>query len=147
MAEWWTLVTMPMRPCLRPSTTHSSQSGRLRSSGELATLSTAEFLANYNVYYSAATFFDGDAIAAQTLGTAAARHKLRVSVITAVLAALAGALMAHYAGFITPAKASFMHSGELVIMVVFGGMASVFGAVVGAALLAVLPQLLTVLQD
>lgn len=39
------------------------------SSGELATLSTAEFLANYNVYYSAATFFDGDAIAAQTLGT------------------------------------------------------------------------------
>ena len=36
MAEWWTLVTMPMRPCLRPSTTHSSQSGRLRSSGELA---------------------------------------------------------------------------------------------------------------
>jgi branched-chain amino acid transport system permease protein len=40
-----------------------------------------------------------------------------------------------------------MHSVELVIMVVFGGMASVFGAVVGAAVLTTLPQLLTVLKD
>jgi branched-chain amino acid transport system permease protein len=70
-----------------------------------------------------------------------------VFVLSAVFAAVAGALTAHYAGFITPAKASFMHSVELVIMVVFGGMASVFGAVVGAAVLTLLPQLLTVLQD
>ena len=89
----------------------------------------------------------GSEVAAQTLGIDAARHKLRVFVISAVLAAIAGALMAHYAGFITPAKASFMHSVELVIMVVFGGMASVFGAVVGAAVLTTLPQLLTVLKD
>jgi branched-chain amino acid transport system permease protein len=89
----------------------------------------------------------GSEVAAQTLGIDAARHKLRVFVISAVLAAVAGALMAHYAGFITPAKASFMHSVELVIMVVFGGMASVFGAVVGAAVLTTLPQLLTVLKD
>jgi len=89
----------------------------------------------------------GSEVAAQTLGIDAARHKLRVFVISAVLAALAGALMAHYAGFITPAKASFMHSVELVIMVVFGGMASVFGAVVGAAVLTTLPQVLTVLKD
>jgi branched-chain amino acid transport system permease protein len=40
-----------------------------------------------------------------------------------------------------------MHSVELVIMVVFGGMASVFGAVVGAAVLTTLPQLLTALKD
>jgi branched-chain amino acid transport system permease protein len=89
----------------------------------------------------------GSEVAAQTLGIDSARHKLRIFVVSAVLAALAGALMAHYAGFITPAKASFMHSVELVIMVVFGGMASVFGAVVGAAVLTTLPQLLTVLKD
>jgi branched-chain amino acid transport system permease protein len=89
----------------------------------------------------------GSEVAAQTLGIDAGRHKLRVFVVSALLAALAGALMAHYAGFITPAKASFMHSVELVIMVVFGGMASVFGAVVGAAVLTTLPQLLTVLKD
>ena len=89
----------------------------------------------------------GSETAAQTLGIDAARHKLRVFVISAVFAAVAGALMAHYAGFITPAKASFMHSVELVIMVVFGGMASVFGAVVGALVLTTLPQLLTALKD
>ncbi len=89
----------------------------------------------------------GSETAAQTLGIDAARHKLRVFVVSALFAAAAGAFTAHYAGFITPAKASFMHSVELVIMVVFGGMASVFGAVVGAAVLTTLPQLLTVLKD
>ncbi len=89
----------------------------------------------------------GSEIAAQTLGIDNARYKLKVFVISAVFAAVAGALTAHYAGFITPAKASFMHSVELVIMVVFGGMASIFGAVVGAVVLTTLPQLLTVLKD
>ena len=89
----------------------------------------------------------GSEVAAETLGISSARHKLQVFVLSALFAALAGALMAHYAGFITPAKASFMHSVELVIMVVFGGMASTFGAVVGAAALTMLPQVLTVLKD
>jgi branched-chain amino acid transport system permease protein len=89
----------------------------------------------------------GSEIAAETSGIDSARYKLQVFMLSAFFAALAGALTAHYAGFITPAKASFMHSVELVIMVVFGGMASTFGAVVGAALLTTLPQLLTVLKD
>ena len=89
----------------------------------------------------------GSEIAAETVGIDSARCKLSVFVISAVFAAVAGALTAHYAGFITPARASFMHSVELVIMVVFGGMASIFGAVVGAAILTALPQLLTVLKD
>ena len=89
----------------------------------------------------------GSEIAAQTLGIDSARWKLRVFVISALFAAAAGALTAHYAGFITPAKASFLHSVELVIMVVFGGMASVWGAVLGAAVLTLLPQVLTVLKD
>jgi hypothetical protein len=38
-------------------------------SGELAALATTEFLANYNVYYSAATFMDGDVMAAQSMAT------------------------------------------------------------------------------
>ena len=89
----------------------------------------------------------GSEVAAETLGIPSARYKLQVFVLSAVFAAVAGALTAHYAGFISPAKASFMHSVELVIMVVFGGMASIFGAVVGAAVLTVLPQFLTVLKD
>lgn len=86
-------------------------------------------------------------IAAEVAGIDSARHKLLVFVVSAVYAAIAGGLTAYYAGFITPAKASFLHSIELVTMVVFGGMASAFGAVVGAAVLTVLPQVLTPLRD
>jgi branched-chain amino acid transport system permease protein len=89
----------------------------------------------------------GSEVAAETVGIDSARWKLRVFVISALFAATAGALTAHYAGFITPAKASFLHSVELVTMVVFGGMASIYGAVVGAAVLTLLPQFLTVLKD
>jgi branched-chain amino acid transport system permease protein len=89
----------------------------------------------------------GSEVAAETVGIDSARWKLRVFVISALYAAIAGVLTAHYAGFITPSKASFLHSVELVIMVVFGGMASVWGAVIGAAVLTLLPQFLTVFKD
>ena len=86
-------------------------------------------------------------IAAAVSGIDSAAHKLRVFVISAVYAALAGSLAAFYAGFITPTKVTFFHSIELVTMVVFGGMASTFGAVVGAAVLTTLPQALTLLKE
>ena len=86
-------------------------------------------------------------VAAEIIGIDCARYKVMVFVVSAAFAAFAGALTAHYSGFITPAKASFLHSIELVTMVVFGGMASTFGAVVGAAVLTVLPQALTLLKD
>ena len=89
----------------------------------------------------------GSEVGAEVVGIDAARHKVLVFVISAIFAAAAGSLNAHYAGFITPSKVSFLHSIELVTMVVFGGMASTFGAVVGAAVLTTLPQLLTVFKD
>ena len=89
----------------------------------------------------------GSEIAAGALGIDAARHKLSAFVVSALFAAVSGALTAYYSGFITPAKASFLHSIELVTMVVFGGRASTFGAVLGAAALTTLPQLLTALKD
>ena len=89
----------------------------------------------------------GSEVAAEVGGIDSARHKVRVFVISAVYAAIAGSLTAHYAGFITPGKVSFFHSIELVTMVVFGGMASTFGAVVGAAMLTMLPQALTVFKE
>lgn len=89
----------------------------------------------------------GSEIGAEVTGIDSASHKVRVFVISAVYAAVAGSLTAHYAGFITPAKVTFFHSIELVTMVVFGGMASTFGAVVGAALLTTLPQALTVFKE
>ncbi len=89
----------------------------------------------------------GSEVAAAVAGVDVARYKVRVFVLSTVFASVAGSLFAHYAGFITPAEASFLHSIELVTMVVLGGLASIFGAVVGAAILTVLPQLLAFLHD
>jgi len=89
----------------------------------------------------------GSEVAAEVIGIDSTRQKVGVFVLSAVFAALAGALTAHYSGFITPGKVTFLHSIELVVMVVFGGMASTFGAVVGAAVLTALPQLLTVFKE
>ena len=89
----------------------------------------------------------GSELAADTLGVDTAAYKLRVFVLSAVMASVAGSLWAHCLAFVTPGASDFFHSIELVTMVVFGGMASTVGAVVGAAALTVLPQLLTVFQD
>ena len=84
----------------------------------------------------------GSEIAARVAGVDTTKFKVRVFVLSAVVASVAGSISAHYIGFITPGMAGFFHSIELVTMVVVGGMASVFGSIIGAALLTVLPQLL-----
>lgn len=86
-------------------------------------------------------------VAARVIGVDVARFKLRAFVIAAVYAALAGALMALMNAFVTPDQAGFLHSVELVTMVVIGGLGSVPGAIVGAAVLVTLPQVLTVFHD
>lgn len=86
-------------------------------------------------------------VAAAVAGIDVARAKLAVFVIAAVYAALAGGLLALVNRFVTPQTADFLHSIELVTMVVIGGMGSCLGAVVGAAVLTILPQALTVFHD
>lgn len=85
----------------------------------------------------------GSEIAATTAGIDVTGYKVLIFVVSALVAALMGGLYAFYSGFVTPSSAGFMHSVELVVMVVFGGMASVMGSIVGAAVLTLLPQLLT----
>ena len=84
----------------------------------------------------------GSEVASRVAGVDTAKFKARVFVLSAVVASIAGSVSAHYIGFITPGMAGFFHSIELVTMVVVGGMASVFGSIIGAALLTILPQLL-----
>ncbi len=62
-------------------------------------------------------------------------------------ASIAGSLLAMMNGFVNPDQAGFQHSVELVTMVVLGGLGSIVGSVVGAAVLVVLPQVLTVFQE
>lgn len=89
----------------------------------------------------------GSEVAAEVMGIDTTRYKVLIFVVSAVFASIAGSLYAHYSGFISPVEADFFHSIELVTMVVLGGMASTYGAVVGAAILTVAPQLLTFFQD
>lgn len=89
----------------------------------------------------------GSEVAAEVMGIDTARYKVLIFVVSAVFASIAGSLYAHYSGFISPAEADFFHSIEFVTMVVLGGMASTYGAVVGAAILTVAPQLLTFFHD
>lgn len=89
----------------------------------------------------------GSEIAARTVGIDVARYKLLAFVISAVFASVAGSLIALQNKFITPDIAGFMHSIEMVTMAVLGGVASVLGAILGAAILTILPQILTVFAE
>ncbi len=86
-------------------------------------------------------------VASRVLGIDVARAKLTVFVISAIYASVAGSFLALFNGHITPDIAGFLRSIELVAMVVLGGMGSVVGSLVGAALLVILPQVLTALHD
>ncbi len=85
--------------------------------------------------------------AAAAVGIDVHRLKVVVFVASAGLASLAGSLYAHAYAFVTPDQAGFLHSVELVLMIVLGGLGSVYGSVIGAAVIVALPQFLTGLQD
>jgi branched-chain amino acid transport system permease protein len=86
-------------------------------------------------------------VAAEALGIDVAAYKTKVFVISAVFASVAGSIYAHADRFITPAEANFLRSVEFVAMVVVGGLGSIPGAIVGAAILTLLPQALATLED
>lgn len=82
----------------------------------------------------------GSEIAAATLGINLARYKLQVFILSAAYASVAGSLYAHTVHFISPSVFGFNFSVELVVMVVIGGMASVWGALLGASTITLLVQ-------
>jgi branched-chain amino acid transport system permease protein len=86
-------------------------------------------------------------IAALVLGIDVARKKLTIFIISAVYASVAGSYLALFNGYITPDAAGFLRSIELVAMVVLGGMGSIVGSLVGAVVLVVLPQALTIFHE
>lgn len=89
----------------------------------------------------------GSEVAARTVGVDVARYKLQAFVISAVYASVSGSLIALQNKFVTPDMAGYMHSIELVTMAVLGGAGSVLGAFFGAAILTLLPQVLTIFAE
>ena len=84
---------------------------------------------------------------ARTLGIDVARYKLTAFVLGTGLAGLAGALFAHYVRFVEVESFDFVESISVLAMVIVGGIGSVWGVVMAAALLSVLPLLLQVFSD
>ncbi|MFP3980065.1 MAG: branched-chain amino acid ABC transporter permease [Desulfobacterales bacterium] len=82
---------------------------------------------------------DGEKAAA-AVGVDTKKLKLQVFVFSAGMAALAGFLYAHLVYFISPGTFSFVASIRIVTMVVIGGMASIWGSLLGASLLTLLPE-------
>lgn len=83
--------------------------------------------------------------AAASLGVDVAALKRRVFVVSAVYAAIAGSLYAHYVGYVSPQPFGVGFSIRLIVMVALGGFAHVWGALVGAAFVTVAGELLQAL--
>ncbi len=86
-------------------------------------------------------------IAARVLGVNARLLKVQIFACSAVISAIAGSLYAHTVTFISPASFGFNFSVELVTMVIIGGLGSIYGSFLGAALLTLLPEFLRTFQD
>jgi len=88
-----------------------------------------------------------DEVAAACLGVDVRRAKVRVFVLSAVLASIAGSLYAHYFGHINPDSFSIFKSLDLVIMVVVGGLGSIWGTLFGVSFIVILPYVLESLEQ
>ena len=79
----------------------------------------------------------------RAIGFPTFRYKLVCFVIAGTLCGLAGALLANHTDFISPATMYWTRSGDLIVMVVLGGMGSLFGPLIGAVALLVLEEALS----
>jgi branched-chain amino acid transport system permease protein len=79
----------------------------------------------------------------QAIGFPATRYRLVCFVIAGTLCGLAGALLANNTDFVSPAVMYWTRSGDLMVMVILGGMGSLFGPVLGAIVYLVLEEFLS----
>jgi branched-chain amino acid transport system permease protein len=78
----------------------------------------------------------------QAMGFSPYRVELVALVIGGMICAMAGVLLANATGFVSPAFGAWQRSGDLLIMVILGGVGSLHGAILGAAFVVLLEELL-----
>lgn len=83
-----------------------------------------------------------DELAAEAMGVNTTRYKVTSFVISSAFAGIAGVLFAHYNKFLSTNDFQFIKSFEIIIMIVIGGMGSMTGAIIGAVIVTLLPELL-----
>jgi len=88
-----------------------------------------------------------DEIAAEAMGVSTTYYKVQAFVVGSFFAGVAGALYGHYLAYLNPEMFNFIKSFEVIVMVVLGGMGSISGAVIAAAILTFLPEGLRPVKD
>lgn len=88
-----------------------------------------------------------DEIAAKAQGINVAWYKVLAFAVDAFLAAFAGTIYAFYVSYISPDNFTFLVSVTIMTMVIVGGMDNIFGVIVGAFLLTILPEKLRAFAD
>lgn len=83
-----------------------------------------------------------DELAAEAMGVNTTRYKVTSFVIGSAFAGIAGVLFAHYNKFLSTNDFQFIKSFEIIIMIVIGGMGSMTGAILGAIVVTLLPEVL-----
>ncbi len=80
---------------------------------------------------------------AEALGLPTYQVKLALFVVAGVLAGVAGALNVNLQGYVSPSQLHWTQSGTLMVMVILGGVGTVWGGVLGAAALLLLQEVLS----
>ncbi|RLB10100.1 MAG: branched-chain amino acid ABC transporter permease [Deltaproteobacteria bacterium] len=77
----------------------------------------------------------GNELAAEAMGVPTSKYKLKIFVLSSIYASIAGSLYTHYICFLNPSSFDLFWSIKFVMMVIVGGMNSVWGAIIGTVLL------------
>lgn len=83
----------------------------------------------------------------QAIGFAPVPYQLVAYVVSGCMAGIAGVLLANQAEFVSPAYMTWQRSGELIVMLVLGGMGTLVGAIAGAAAFILLEEWLSPLSQ
>ena len=89
----------------------------------------------------------GDETAANAMGVNVSFYKIQVFVYSAVLASIAGSFYVHHMRFVSPTGFNLNKSILFLIMIMSGGISSIWGAVAGAVIFTLLPEFLGVFDD
>jgi branched-chain amino acid transport system permease protein len=82
----------------------------------------------------------GSEAASEAVGIDVPQFKIKVFVLSAIFASIAGSLYVHYLSYVSPNPFEFMFSIRLVVMAVIGGLANIWGAVFGTGAVTMMDQ-------
>ncbi|GAC1578368.1 MAG: branched-chain amino acid ABC transporter permease [Candidatus Elarobacter sp.] len=115
--------------------------------GSLALVALALFAISRTRFALAVTLVREDEHAARGVGVNVGTVRVLSLALGGAIAGLGGALHAHSSNFITPGDFGFATMEQVLVWCVIGGVTSPVGAVIGAAVLSVLPELIRFLAD